>query len=90
MAKRKHNFNAGPAALSPVVPLERTDLYAWVRHEQDLQQAQAASANVVFLGDSITAGLYEDLTVCPGDQDWYALSMGSNELIEIDLLPGAV
>jgi lysophospholipase L1-like esterase len=37
-----------------VVPVERLDAYAQPRHAQDLQQAAQGTANVVFLGDSIT------------------------------------
>jgi beta-glucosidase len=39
---------------SAVIPLERTDAYALERHAEDLAEARQATANVVFLGDSIT------------------------------------
>jgi lysophospholipase L1-like esterase len=37
-----------------VVPLERFEPYAVLRHAQDLEHARAGDANVVFLGDSIS------------------------------------
>lgn len=44
----------GVTPLPPsMVPVDRLDPYAVVRHAQDLQQARSGSAQVVFLGDSI-------------------------------------
>jgi lysophospholipase L1-like esterase len=44
----------GAGVLSTVIPLERLDRYAVVRHQEDLMRAQRGDAQVIFLGDSIT------------------------------------
>lgn len=62
----------GGASLPPsAVPFERVDPYARGRHEQDLEQAQARSAQVVFLGDSITDFWGDSQRPGTGSTVWY-------------------